>query len=102
MSSFTTYILFSNSKNKFYVGSTSDLQRRLSEHNSRQTKSTKFGVPWELIYFKESDTKSNAARLESKIKKRGNEAPRSKLRGIRIMLIVLCELCYTLFLDLVL
>ena len=71
MSSFFTYILFSNSKNKFYVGSTNDLQRRLLEHNSKQTKSTKFGVPWELIYFKESDTKSNATRLESIIKKRG-------------------------------
>ena len=71
MNSFFTYILFSNSKNKFYVGSTNDLQRRLLEHNSKQTKSTKFGVPWELIYFKESDTKSNATRLESIIKKRG-------------------------------
>ncbi len=71
MSSFFTYILFSNSKNKFYVGSTNDLQRRLLEHNSKHTKSTKFGVPWELIYFKESDTKSNATCLESIIKKRG-------------------------------
>ena len=71
MSSFLTYIIFSNSKNKFYVGSTNNLQRRLLEHNSRQTKSTKFGVPWEIVYFKEFDSKSNAARLESAIKKRG-------------------------------
>ncbi|MEW6703160.1 MAG: GIY-YIG nuclease family protein [Bacteroidota bacterium] len=71
MSSFFTYILFSNSKNKFYVGSTNDLQRRLLEHNSKHTKSTKFGVPWELVYFKEFNTKSNANQLESIIKKRG-------------------------------
>jgi len=71
MHTFFTYILFSSSKNKFYVGSTNNLERRLSEHNSGQNKSTKFGIPWKLIYSKEFYSKSEAILLESKIKKRG-------------------------------
>jgi len=70
MHSFHTYILFSNSKNKFYIGSTNDIQRRLNEHNSRQNLSIKFGIPWDLVYSKEFNSKSEAIRLEIKIKKR--------------------------------
>ena len=71
MQSFHTYILFSHSRNKFYIGSTNDIQRRLIEHNSGQNTSTKFGLPWDLIYSKEFSSKSEAIRLEIKIKKRG-------------------------------
>ncbi len=71
MNSYTTYILFSKSKNKFYVGHTNNISRRLTEHNSGQTKSTKAGSPWELIFTKEFELKSDAYQLEMKIKKRG-------------------------------
>jgi len=71
MQSFHTYILFSHPRNKFYIGSTNDIQRRLNEHNSRQNLSTKFGIPWDLVYSKEFNSKSEAIRLEIKIKKRG-------------------------------
>ncbi len=71
MSKYFIYILFSNSNNKFYVGSTNNLQRRLTEHNSGRSKSTKSGLPWELIYFKECNSKSEAYQFEMKIKNRG-------------------------------
>ena len=71
MDSFSTYILFSKSKNKYYVGSTNEISRRLTEHNSKQTKSTKFGVPWVIVFEKKFSTKSQAIALEMKIKKRG-------------------------------
>jgi len=71
MDSFTTYILFSKSKKKYYVGSTNNINRRFTEHNSKQTKSTKFGVPWIIVFEKEYSTKSDATCLEMKIKKRG-------------------------------
>jgi len=43
-----TYILFSKSKNKFYVGSSraDDLRVRIKAHNYRKVRSTKFGRPW--------------------------------------------------------
>jgi len=57
--------------NKYYVGHTNNIFRRLHEHNSGQNKSTKFGSPWELHFSKELDSKSDATILEIKIKKRG-------------------------------
>ncbi|MFZ5948154.1 GIY-YIG nuclease family protein [Stygiobacter electus] len=39
------YVLYSLSLNKRYVGSTSDLTNRISEHNSGKSKFTKGGIP---------------------------------------------------------
>ncbi len=45
------YILFSLKTNKYYVGSTNDLQGRLKHHNAGSTPSTKPGAPdWEIRY----------------------------------------------------
>ena len=66
-----TYILFSPSKNRFYTGSTQNIQDRLNRHNSGYETSTKAGSPWELVYVKEFKTRSEAVKLEKKIKKRG-------------------------------
>jgi len=68
---FTVYILFSNSIQKYYTGSTQDLQNRLLEHNSAETKSIRNGTPWEVIWQKQLPTRAEAMNLESKIKKRG-------------------------------
>ena len=67
--SFYTYILFSQTANKYYIGSTSNIVRRLNEHNSRQSASTKAGVPWKLMFTKEFVLKSDAIKLEYKLKK---------------------------------
>lgn len=45
-----TYILYSRRLNKYYVGHTNNLERRLLYHNSGYNKSTKSGLPWELVY----------------------------------------------------
>ncbi|MHB1686583.1 MAG: GIY-YIG nuclease family protein [Ignavibacteriaceae bacterium] len=66
---FCTYILFSQTVNKYYIGSTNNILRRLDEHNSRQTSSTKAGVPWKIIFMKEFVLKSDAIKLEYKLKK---------------------------------
>jgi len=71
MDTFTTYILYSQSKNKYYTGHTNNISRRFSEHNSGQNISTKFGAPWELIFTKSFASKFEAYQLEMKIKKRG-------------------------------
>ena len=68
---FTVYILFSVSTEKYYTGSTRDLENRLLEHNSGQTKSIKHGIPWEVIWQKQLPTRAEAMQLETKIKKRG-------------------------------
>lgn len=68
---FTTYILFSNSTKKFYTGHCEDFSVRLEQHNSGRNKSTKSGMPWEIVFSKQFTTRAEATSLEIKIKKRG-------------------------------
>lgn len=70
MKSFT-YILFSESQHRYYTGSSDDLKQRIERHNESKVQSTKFGVPWNLKRFCEHSTRSEARKLELKIKKRG-------------------------------
>jgi putative endonuclease len=62
------YILYSNSLDSFYKGQTSDLSTRLNRHNSGLEKSTKAGIPWDLIWSTEKDSRSEAVVLETKLK----------------------------------
>ncbi|WP_445263761.1 GIY-YIG nuclease family protein [Rhodohalobacter sp. 8-1] len=66
-----TYILFSESAERHYTGSCDDLRKRFERHNEARVPSTKYGVPWKLIWHRECDSRSEARMLESKIKKRG-------------------------------
>jgi len=66
-----TYVLFSNSAGRYYTGSCDDIERRFARHNESRVQSTKYGVPWTLIWYRECETRSKARKLESKIKKRG-------------------------------
>jgi putative endonuclease len=43
------YILYSSKTNKYYIGSTENVENRLKHHNSVATSSTKPGAPlWEI------------------------------------------------------
>jgi putative endonuclease len=58
------YILRSTVDNKLYIGSTDNINHRLSEHNSGKVDSTKNRVPLKLeAYFAVKD-KSKAIELE--------------------------------------
>jgi putative endonuclease len=65
------YILYSATKNKFYIGQTNNIDDRIKRHNNEQSLSTKNGVPWKIIYKTIIGTRSEAVLLETKIKKRG-------------------------------
>jgi putative endonuclease len=58
------YVLFSKKLNKRYVGSTQDVDKRLSEHNHGKSKFTKAGIPWELIYKESFNTNVEARKRE--------------------------------------
>jgi putative endonuclease len=68
---FFVYILYSASKEKYYVGQTNNVEERLFRHNSGFVTSTKLGLPWNLVRFFEVSTRSEAMFLEKKIKGRG-------------------------------
>ena len=62
------YILKSKRVGKYYVGSCENLGERLKRHNTGRNKSTKSGVPWELIYSEIFSTRHEAHRREFQIK----------------------------------
>jgi len=66
---FFVYILYSNTKEKFYIGQTNDIDDRIKRHNNGQSLSTKNGIPWKLIYTIVLSSRSEAVTLETKIKK---------------------------------
>ena len=68
---YCVYILESKSLGKYYTGQCNDLSDRLRRHNSGQTPSIKHGIPWELVWSEEVETRSEAMSLEKKIKSRG-------------------------------
>jgi len=65
---FTVYILKSLKDGKRYIGYTSDIERRLKEHNAGKTKSTKFRRPFVLMYKEEFSTQEEAERRELLLK----------------------------------
>ena len=64
-----TYILKSKIKDRLYIGSCSDLTKRLEHHNLGHSKSTKGYIPWEIVYFEEYKTKSESIKREYALKK---------------------------------
>ncbi|MES1223737.1 MAG: GIY-YIG nuclease family protein [Bacteroidota bacterium] len=65
------YKLYSSSLDKYYVGSTEDVNNRLLQHNSGKGKFTSRRIPWKLIIFFNCEGRSEAVRLGMKIKNRG-------------------------------
>jgi putative endonuclease len=61
---FYMYVLRSKLTGRLYVGSASDLEDRVHRHNTGQSKSTRHGVPWELIHQEAYPTRSEAVRRE--------------------------------------
>ena len=64
------YILYSQSRDRYYIGYTRNPQERLEEHNLGATSSTRPGRPWILVYTEESRDKAAAIRREREIKKK--------------------------------
>ena len=43
------YILYSEKRSRYYVGQTTDIEKRLKRHNLGVVPSTKSGTPWKLV-----------------------------------------------------
>ena len=52
------------------MGSTSDLERRLNDHNRGKQKFTRTGMPWELVFAEHFEELAMAKRRELEIKKK--------------------------------
>jgi len=61
------YVL-QNQKGRWYIGSTKDLRKRILKHNSGKNKSTKYGIPWKLIYYEACLNQENTRAREKYLK----------------------------------
>ena len=59
-----TYVLRSEKDNKLYIGMTSDLKRRFTEHKTGKVKSTKNRRPLKLIFYEAFLNKKCAEKRE--------------------------------------
>jgi len=69
---FYVYVIKSLSSDKIYIGQTSDLDKRLKQHNDPGNDFSKYTKrnqgPWELTYKEEVETRSDALQREKFLK----------------------------------
>ena len=68
---YCVYILYSKKLNRYYIGTTDDLQKRFTEHNSAHY-SDSFsvkGIPWEIFLEITCESSTQAYNLEKFIKR---------------------------------
>ena len=73
---FFVYILYSKKLEKFYIGTTDNVERRLNEHNNGHYESafTSKGIPWELFLSITCEDSNAAYKLERFIKQMKSSA----------------------------
>ena len=75
------YVLLSKLDDKFYIGFTEDLRKRLQEHNDGKSFATKCRRPFELIFYEAYRNKYDALRREKYFKStKGKTSLKSMLK----------------------
>ena len=62
------YAIESLMDGRIYVGMTTDLDRRLKEHNGGKTRSTKAYRPWKVLFTEECESRISARSREKFLK----------------------------------
>jgi putative endonuclease len=76
------YVLRSIPAGRHYIGMSSDVDRRLHEHNTKKGRWTSSFQPWEVIALEEFGSRGEAARRESFLKSRAGITERQRLFGL--------------------
>ena len=68
------YILFNQILDKYYIGITNNLTRRLNEHYKKGNKgfTRKYKNEWKPIFYRQFNSKTEAIKEESRLKKAKN------------------------------
>ena len=65
---FFVYILEATESKRYYIGQTENLEGRIKRHNEGRNLSTRAYIPWQLRWWKEYETRSEAIKAERKLK----------------------------------
>ena len=72
MKQFCTYIIQSESTGRYYIGHTQDIEQRLAQHNTHSfigsSATKRIKGPWKVVYSQPCNSRSDAMKLEKKIK----------------------------------
>jgi putative endonuclease len=67
---YQVYIL-RNREGRYYIGLSEDVEARLVQHNTGESKWTKRERPWSLVWTSSAMSLSDARKLENKLKRQG-------------------------------
>ena len=71
---FYVYILYNNKHDKFYIGQTYSLEKRIFEHNNKLSNYTsKYDGEWKLAYYEIQTSRADAMNKEKWLKKQKNK-----------------------------
>lgn len=68
MNMYTTYVLVSKTSNTRYTGSTSNIDKRLADHNSGMSRYTKNRGPWVIVHTEEYSSRAESIAREKFLK----------------------------------
>jgi putative endonuclease len=74
------YILFSETKNRHYIGFTSNLEQRVIRHNQKSKSFTANVNDRKVVYIEKQDTKEQARHRESQI-----ESGKSRIKILELI-----------------
>ena len=74
------YVLKSFKTNQLYIGFSTDLKKRVEDHNNGKSIYTKKYIPWELIYYESYKSETDARMRESQLKNYGSSLQKLKQR----------------------
>jgi putative endonuclease len=67
------YYLYSEKLKKYYLGQTDALDYRLWEHSVGKETFSKTGSPWKLVGYIQCQSRSEAVKLETRLKRSKNK-----------------------------
>ena len=77
------YVLYSKNQDKFYIGFTDDLRRRMQEHISQKSLSDRRLRNPELVYYEACVSKSDSMKREKQLKTGfGRQYLRNRLKNL--------------------
>ena len=76
---YTVYILKSTVKERYYVGVSKNILRRIKQHNAGYTRGTKAHRPWVILYQETHETASLAYTREKYFRKPKGRAEKKEI-----------------------
>jgi putative endonuclease len=81
MNKYFVYIIYNSKHDKYYIGQTNNIERRVAEHNDKSENkyTSKYLGGWKIVYKEEFDNRKEAIVRKKFLKKQKNKEFYKKL-----------------------